>query len=303
MAGGGDTDCGQAQDTFIEFCKNVGIPIKHSKTILPSTRILAHGLEVDSESMVVRLPQDKLIRCREAVELLLSKRSVTLKTIQATHGLLNFACRAIAPGRPFLRRLADAMKGVVRQSHHVKLSVELKRDMQVWLSFLKNFNGTCMFRDADWTQQRVLLFYTDSSGIGFGGFMGKQWYSGVWPESWRELDIQTKEIFPIYIGLALFGSKLKNKKLRIHSDNEAVVKVLNKMSSKSKRLMVFVRLIVYLTLEFNISIRVVHIPGFLNVTADRLSRNMLQMAVRGNPGLDATSLDLPAHLLPENWTL
>lgn len=133
--------------------------------------------------------------------------------------------------------------------------------------------------------------------------MGSQWYAGVWPGSWKELDIQTKEIFPIYVGLALFSEKLRNKKIRIHSDNEAVVKVLNKMSSKSKKLMVFVRLIVFLTLEFNISIRVIHIPGFRNTTADRLSRGLLQMALEGNPRLEEQPLDLPAHLLPTNWTL
>ena len=161
-----------------------------------------------------------------------------------------------------------------------------------------------MFLEPDWTKQTQLRFYTDASGtVGFGGFLRSEWFAGIWPSSWGHIDIQTKEIFPIFEGLKLFGEQLRNKKLKIYSDNQAVVEILNSMSSKSKSVMVFVRLIVLQLMKMNLLIKVFHIAGFKNTTADRLSRNLLQEARRYSPQLDPEPRHLTQDLLPINWTL
>ena len=60
--------------------------------------------------------------------------------MQSLIGSLNFACRAIAPGRAFLRRLIDLTKGKTRANHRIRITVEARRDMSAWLEFLHSFN-------------------------------------------------------------------------------------------------------------------------------------------------------------------
>ena len=38
---------------------SIGIPIKHEKTVLPNTCVQLHGLEVCTQNMEIRLPEDK----------------------------------------------------------------------------------------------------------------------------------------------------------------------------------------------------------------------------------------------------
>ena len=159
-----------------------------------------------------------------------------------------------------------------------------------------------MFREPNWSLPSHTCFYTDASGrIGFGGILKNSWFAGLWPPSWENIDIQTKEIYPIFLGLKIYGDQLQNKKLRIFSDNEAVVMILNKMTSKSKNVMIFVRLIVLEIMKKNILINVKHIAGFKNYTADKLSRNFLQEAVTRNTQLDPVGTLIPSELLPHNW--
>ena len=56
------------------------------------------------------------------------------------------------------------------------------------------------------------------------------------------------------------------------SDNEAVVHVINKISSKDKHLMSLIRSLVLACLRHNILLWACHIRGILNTNADLLSR-------------------------------
>lgn len=48
--------------------KDIGIPIKQSKTVLPCTSLIFLGIELDSAVMEKRLPQDKLKKARHLIQ-------------------------------------------------------------------------------------------------------------------------------------------------------------------------------------------------------------------------------------------
>lgn len=79
-------------------------------------------------------------------------------------GLLNFACSAIIPGRTFLRRLIDLTIGVKAAHHRVRITSKVKLDLNVWLTFLQNFNGKSFLLDDNWTNSDNLQLFTDSAG-------------------------------------------------------------------------------------------------------------------------------------------
>lgn len=46
--------------SFYKLAQDIGLPIKPSKTVLPTTTLTFLGLELDTVKFETRLPQDKL---------------------------------------------------------------------------------------------------------------------------------------------------------------------------------------------------------------------------------------------------
>ena len=65
---------------------------------------------------------------------------------------------------------------------------------------------------------------------------------------------------------------MSNKHVLFFTDNNALVHVINKQSSKDKDLMFFVRKLVLACLRYNVVFKAKHIAGVNNILADALSR-------------------------------
>ena len=117
---------------FLIFAEKLGIPIKQEKTVFPTTKLTFLGLELDSELMEVRLPQDKLEKLRTILSSFLHRKKVTLLELQSLIGLLNFACAVVSPGRAFLRRIIDLTKGIQKPYHKRRLTKSAKADLTAW---------------------------------------------------------------------------------------------------------------------------------------------------------------------------
>ena len=180
-----------------------------------------------------RLPSDKVLRCVNLLSAFLTRKKVTLQELQSLIGLLNFACSVVLPGRAFLRRLIDLTVGIKRLQHLVRLNSAVKSDLRVWLTFLSDFNGCSFFMHEGWGIR--------SGALGFGAVFGDQWCYGKWPESWKSYNIAVLEFYPIVLSVLLWGHRMKNKRVLLFTDNEALVHVINKNSCRDPLLMSFVR--------------------------------------------------------------
>ncbi len=85
--------------------ESLSVPVKKEKTVTPSTSVEMHGIQFDSIAMTLSLPPDKVKKALLLLDEVFKKRKVQVKQIQQIHGFFNFACRAVPPGRTFLRRL------------------------------------------------------------------------------------------------------------------------------------------------------------------------------------------------------
>ena len=295
--------CHKQSELFLMLSHYVGIPIVPEKNVGPSTTMAFAGIELDSTLMEARLPQDKLVKCRDLISAFLKRRKVSLKEIQSLTGLLNFACTVVVPGRAFLRRLIDLTIGITRPHYLIKLSKEVKEDLLVWQNFLSGFNGRSFFLSEVWCTSHQLKLYTDASGAyGFGAIFGKQWCYGEWPDSWRHLNIAFLEFYPIVLSLHLWGHEMANSRILFFTDNEALVHVINKQSCRDKALMFFVRKLVRVCLSHNVCFKAKHIPGLQNKLADALSRLQLQTFKQLAPAyMHQLPTEIPLHLQPHNW--
>ena len=296
--------CNRDLANFVSFCDYIGVPLAPEKTVGPDTVLQFAGIILDSIRMEARLPDDKLVKCRQSLSDFLTRRSVCLKELQSLIGLLNFTCLVVVPGRAFLRRLIDLTKGVRKPHHHIRLSKGAKLDIALWLRFLTEFNGKSFFLDDVWETSDTLKLYTDSAGsIGFGAVFGKRWLHGLWPASWKSYNIAVLELFPIVIAIHIWGSLMAAKCVLFFSDNAAVVDVINKQTSKDSMIMVLLRDLVLSCLKHNILFQARHIPGLINSRADYLSRFQVAKFKELSPEADDFPTPVPENLMPGSWFL
>lgn len=288
--------CNRGLQAFFCLAASLGLPIKHSKTVLPATCVILHGIEVDTVAGELRLPFDKLEQARTLVRAMSCRKKTRLRALQSLLGTLNFACRAVVPGRAFLRRLFDLTAGL--SSLHLRLSCEARADLAAWKLFLDHFNGSMFFLPASFSSSSALELFTDASGFAFAGICGSHWFNGVFPTSWSSKNIVIKELLPIVLSLKLWGNSLANRKIIFFTDNEALVSIINKQTTPQKDIMALVRSLVVCSLQFNILFRAKHIPGKLNITADLLSRCQVEKAMSGAPWLDSSPHQLDPTWLP-----
>ena len=121
--------------------------------------------------------------------------------------------------------------------------------------------------------------YTDASGrFGAGGvWVPSQWFQLRWPTSWTEVDIVVKELVPVVIAAALWGRHWYRLHIRFHVDNEAVMAILRKRSSKGAAVRHLLRCFYFFTAFYQFDYSAEHIPGTLNTAADALSRDNLPL--------------------------
>ena len=296
--------CGAKLNRFLQFCHELGVPMAEEKTVGPAHVLTFAGIELDCLQHEARLPREKVEKCREVILQFLSRKKVTLRELQSLIGLLNFACSIIKPGRVFLRRLINLTIGVFRPTYFIRLTLDVKKDLRIWQQFLTSFNCQSMFLEEVWTSSGALSFYTDAAqSCGFGTIFGMHWTYVKWPDKWKQQDISVLELYPIVLGVFLWAARLKHKRVLFYSDNESVVHVINKQTSKHKGLLALVRQLVLLCLSQNIYFRAPHVPGRHNVLADSLSRLQVERFLSLTRGMDSLPTPIPPHLQPGNWEI
>ena len=196
IAGESSGTCQANLQRFLDVCEDVGIPMAPDKTEGPSQILTFAGIELDCIKNEARLPKEKVEKSLSAIRILLGRRKVSLKELQSLIGLLNFACSVVVPGRVFLRRLINLTIGVHQSHHLIRLTLEVKKDLRIWETFLDSFNGKSFFLEEGLASSDSLCFFTDAAkSSGYGLIFGKQWAYGKWPDSWKDHNISFLEFF------------------------------------------------------------------------------------------------------------
>ena len=297
-------DCQHRMSIFSSLCGEMGIPLADEKTVGPATNIVFLGLEIDTVEMVIRIPFDKLNETREKLFVILNSKKVTLRMLQSLVGLLNFCARAIPSVRAFNRRFCDAMCGARKPEHFIRVSNDMKEDIIIWLKFLAEFNGSCKFGKNTWLSNKQLDLYTDSTGnsnLGCGVYFSGHWAYFQWPTEWHNTEVMTDmtflELVPILLAVYLFKRELSNKQILFHTDNNSLVAILNKKSSKSRRVMQLVRPLVLQTMICNMQCKACFIEGRLNCIADAISRKQWGRFRSIDPTADPFPTSIPQDFL------
>lgn len=297
-AGKANSDqCMRNLQLICAICKWLGIPLKRQKIEGPAMILTLLGIELDTTKSEIRLPAEKVKQLQDLLEEWRCKKRCQKRTLLSLIGKLSHACKVVVAGRIFLRRMIETAKSARRLSHWVLLNKEFQSDLEWWRTFLNYWNGRSMMEIHSTPQSPDVTIFTDASGSwGCGASWGNEWLQCQWSEAWLPENIAAKELLPIVLAVSVWGQQWQHQHLTVHCDNMAVVQVVNAQNCRDPSLLHLMRCLHFYTAILDISIRLEHIEGVKNVTADAISRNNLQVLFQQNSACKPQPTTIPASV-------
>ena len=203
----------------------------------------------------------------------LHKKSCRIQDLQSLVEKLQHACKVVRPGRTFLRRMFELLKGQPRDQQFVSLGMPSRSDLRWWHRFLDFWNGTGLLQGQQLGPADFNLFTDASGSFGAEAWFNEYWFQLPWPQAVAvEWSIAAKELPPVVMAVTVWGQLWQRKTILIYCNNQEVI---NASSCKDPLLMQHIRCMLFITAYFEIAIRAVHISGRSNGGADAISRNDL----------------------------
>ena len=275
---------------------SLGVPLETSKLEGPARCLTFLGIELDTVTLQLRLPNDKLQCLKEALASAESKKCMSKQNLQSLTGLLQHAVKVVRPGRPFLHRLYALQQVGTCPSHHIRLNAAARGDIIWWHVFIDKWNGISLAWDLGYHLPEIIV-YSDASGSwGCGGYVGKDWFQYGWSVHHQDMSIASKELIPVVISAAIFGRRWSGKLVNFMVDNLAVVQVLQATYSRNTHLMHLIRLLVLFVAHFNFWFTATHVMGKKNTFADALSRNNASLFLSQLPHVNHQPTAIPPQL-------
>ena len=263
--------CAAALNCLIQLLRKLGFAIHWGKVVDPTTRITFLGIELDSVSMSLSLPTNKLDTFKQELKEFLQRKRASKRQLQAIAGRLSWAAGVVKGGRVFLRRIFDQISILKHVSHKAVISPEMRKDLLWWYTLLETFNGRSAIRD----QQPLFSIFTDACDNAAGDLFGHDWFYFNWEQDLPEaasLHINEKEVLAVVLAAQRWAKFWVNKRIVLHSDNMVTVACVNKGTNRNKMVMRCLRRLFWLSATYNFHLAARHLPGCLNIAADSASR-------------------------------
>ena len=175
----------------------------------------------------------------------------------------------------------------------VRLNTAARSDIAWWNSFAEKWNGTSFLYEFSKSNPQVNVFSNASSSWGCGAFCQSQWFQLQWPHPLANCHISTLEMVPIVAAAIVWGHEWRGLSVRFHTDNSAVVALLNQGSVRDNGLMHLMRCLSFVAAKFDFVFSLTHVRGVDNVLADALSRNKLPVFLATYPQANLSPTLLP----------
>ena len=270
-------ECKRNVEIMHESCEETGLPEEPEKNEGPATTIGFLGLELDSETMEIRLPQDKLARTRGMLASWRGRKACRKRELLSLIGVLSHAAKAVRAGRSFLRRMIDLSCSVKHLEQFVRMNKEARADIEWWYQYVETWNGTAMMFAVRGSQPPASVTSDASGNWGCGAYSGSEWFMLQWVGPIQSLHITVKELAPIVVAAILWGRSWGGKVIHVQCDNSAVVSIVNQGSSRNSQAMQLTRCLAFLAAKWEFHIIASHIKGVDNILADALSRDNLPL--------------------------
>ena len=151
--------------------------------------------------------------------------------------------------------------------------------------------------------QHALQLFTDASNEGWGAHLGDSTARGIWSSIESRLHINFLELKAVLLALQKFEHLCRDQIVLVATDNTTVVSYINKQGSmKSGSLWALLWRLLSWCHPRGIILRARHIPGRLNVIADKLSRHSQVLQTEWSLSLNRYSIACVPDRPARKWT-
>ena len=265
-------ECLHNIETSINLLQSLGFVIHfHISILTPSKNITLLGFQINSDSMTVKLTEEKKVTLFQSCKDLLEYRTGTIRHIAKVLGLITSSLPGVKYGGAHYRGL-EYDKIIALRKHHgssdakMTISTEAVYDLKWWCK-----NIPTSYNDIPKTTPRLTV-KTDACLTRWGAVFNRAKTGGQFTQRERSMHINSLELLAANFGLKTF-IKTHNVHVKILSDNSTSVHGINRIgSSKSVSCNAIICEIWEWAEKHNVWITAAHIPGKQNVEADKESR-------------------------------
>ena len=256
------------------------------------------GLEVHGNELRITMPPLAKQELVDAIDLFCSSSSRTLRQCQALAGYVNWALNVYPKLRPGLALLYAKIGGEFHPHRSISLNAQVRRDL-LWLAKrIRSSDGVFLLESIAWRMDEAdITIESDACLTGFG-FWCRELNKGFYAGTLSNISPTHNFFHEAYAVVCAFHWVCSEgieglRRVIIKSDNTNTVDIFNSLKAHSiySDLLKFA---VELLMTFDVELRVVHVPGDVNLVADALSRFQFDEVGGLQPSLVVSQYQPPA---------
>ena len=173
----------------------------------------------------------------------------------------------------FMSCLLNRLRSLPYKQSRFLVTSDMLSDIDWWLPFLPNFNGSAKIALCPHNFHDV-LFTCDSSLHRGSATCFDECTSFTFPRDIAELalHINVLELFVLVMAVKIWAPKLAGSRFQISCDNDAAIQVESSGRTRDAFMQRCLRQLWLTSARYDLDLHVTHIPGVHNVFADCLSR-------------------------------
>ena len=258
----------------LDCLESLGFLVNYPKcSLTPSQSILFLGFTVNSIAMTLSLPEEKITTIQKEAHSMLTKPTVSARSIARLVGLMSASIPAVLPAPLHYRALQRAKNLAVARGGYnctVYLKEAERQELVWWMKMIKDANGRAI-------KPRLpdKVIYTDASRLGWGAVHNQHQIGGLWTDAETNLHINCLELLAAWYAVQAFTLMKRDLHILLWIDNQSAVAYINhKGGNHSTQLAQLAIQFWSWALQKGITLEARHIAGKKNVQADRMSRTI-----------------------------
>ena len=218
---------GQHLTLLVSWLEELGFIINKDKSVMePGHQIEFLGLTVNSNTMSLSVPQDKIAKVQKECRHMLNRGVASARELSHLIGLLSSLIWAVYPAplhyRALQRLKHRALTSLGSWDLQVSLDSSSQRDLVFWVSQLKEHNGRSLeFPVA------TMIISSDASRSGWGAYSSISSVGGYWSPAEWDLHINALELKAAFLALKSLASHQRDCYILLLLDNITAISFIN----------------------------------------------------------------------------
>ena len=266
--------CLQHTQTLLALCQQLGWVVNTTKLeLVPKQVVNFVGYRFDLITGRVLPTHDRWEALQVKLRFIKGRHSCTVRQFMSLIGLLTATEKQVCAGCLHMRPIQWHLKRHWHVPEVLEKVIPVPQSLHPHLDWWLDGTNVLKGQPLHPLQHAVQLF-TDASNEDWGAHLGDFTARGVWSSMESRLHINYLELKAVLLALQQFEHLCKDQIVLVATDNTTVVSYINKQGGRrsSSLCAVLWRLLSWCHPR-GIVLRARHIPGRLNVIADKLSRH------------------------------